>query len=170
MGPHLPFVRKPRLELLARVLGVLDVNELLVDWRRVVESGLPAAVHACHRRPDADGASEVIGHVHRHHVLHAQAEVCRTLDLKRRVRKWNTLKEKKKKSKFSITVEPGRKKKLSDLHGFDDRVAHLMAVVAHTIHRHVHCQLPCHRLPKGVPARHREGSRVERKFLPVFSM
>lgn len=85
-SPHLSFVRQPGLELLARVFGVLDVDELLVDRRRVVEGGLPAAVDAGHRRPDADGASEVIGHVHRHHVLHAQAEVCGTLDLKRRAR------------------------------------------------------------------------------------
>lgn len=67
------------------MLGVLDVDELLVHGRGVVESGLPAAVHAGHRRPDADGAPEVIGHVHRHHVLHAQAEVCGALDLRRRV-------------------------------------------------------------------------------------
>lgn len=81
--PHLPFVRQSRLKLLARVLGVFDVDELLVHRRRVVESGLPAAIYAGHRRPDADGAPEVIGHVHRHHVLHTQAEVCRALDLER---------------------------------------------------------------------------------------
>lgn len=54
-------------------------------------------------------------------------------------------------TEFSVKVEPGEKTQ-SDLHGFDDRVAHLVAVVAHTVHRHVHRQLPSHRLPKGVPA------------------
>lgn len=29
---HLPFVRQTRLELLARVFGVLDVDELFMDW------------------------------------------------------------------------------------------------------------------------------------------
>lgn len=128
------------------MFGVLDVDELLVHRRRVVERGLPAAVHARHRRPDADGAPEVIGHVHGHHVLHAQAKVCGAFDLK----------EEREFKYFLISVPVDtykeNPKKPSDLHGFDDRVAHLMAVVAHTIHRHVHCQLPRHWLPKGVPA------------------
>lgn len=51
--PHLPFVGQTRLELLARVLGVLDVDELLVNRRRVVKCGLPASVYAGDRRPDA---------------------------------------------------------------------------------------------------------------------
>lgn len=90
MRPHLPFVRQSGLELFACVFGVLDVDELLVHRRRVVESGLPVAVYARHRRPDADGAPEVIGHIHRHHVLHAQAEVCGALDLKRVFKEYRT--------------------------------------------------------------------------------
>lgn len=44
--------------------------------------------------------------------------------------------------------------KSTDLHGFNHRMAHLMTVVAHSIHRHIHCQLPRHWLPKGVPVQH----------------
>lgn len=74
-SPYLPFVWQSGFELFACVFGVFDVDELLVHRCRVVESGLPAVVLARHRRPDADGAPEVIGHVHRHHVLYAQAKV-----------------------------------------------------------------------------------------------
>ena len=80
-GPHRPFVGQTGLELLARVLGVLDVDELLVDGRGVVEGGLPAAVGAGHRGPHAHRAPEVVGHVQRHHVLHAQTEGGRAFDL-----------------------------------------------------------------------------------------
>lgn len=40
---------------------------------------------------------------------------------------------------------------ITDLHGFDHRVARLLAVVAHPIHRHVDSQFPHHQFPKGVP-------------------
>lgn len=79
---HLPFVGQAGLELLARVLGVLDVDELLVNRGGVVERGLPAPVHAGDRRPDADRAPEVVGHVQRHHVSDAEAEVGGTFDLR----------------------------------------------------------------------------------------
>lgn len=39
----------------------------------------------------------------------------------------------------------------TDLHGFDHRVARLLAVVAHPVDRHVDGQFPHHRFPKGVP-------------------
>lgn len=87
MMPHLPLVGQPGLEVLARVLGVLDVDELLVDGRGVVEGGLPAPVHAGDRRPDAHRAPEVVRHVRRHHVSDAEAEVGRTFDLRRRRRR-----------------------------------------------------------------------------------
>lgn len=47
-------------------------------------------------------------------------------------------------------------KEATDLHSFDDRMPHLVAVVADAIHRHVHGQLTCHWLPKGIPARHQD--------------
>lgn len=80
--PHLPFVRQTRLELLSRVLGVLDVNELLVNRCGIIKRGLPASVYAGDRRPDAHRAPEVVGHVQRHHVFDADAEVGRTFDLR----------------------------------------------------------------------------------------
>lgn len=39
----------------------------------------------------------------------------------------------------------------TDLHGFDDRVARLLAVVAHPVDRHVDGEFPHHRFPKSVP-------------------
>lgn len=80
--PHLPFVRQTRLELLSRVLGVLNVNELLVNWCGIIKCGLPASVYAGDRRPDAHRAPEVVGHVQRHHVFDADAEVGGTFDLR----------------------------------------------------------------------------------------
>lgn len=77
----LSFIRKPGFELLPRLLGILDVDELLVDGRGVVKRGLPASVHAGHGRPDADRPPEVVRHVHRHHLSDTQAEVGRTSDL-----------------------------------------------------------------------------------------
>jgi len=79
--PHRSFVGQTGLELLARVLGVLDVDQLLVDGRGVVERGLSAAVAAGHRRPHAHRAPEVVRHVQGHHVLDAHAEGRRAFDL-----------------------------------------------------------------------------------------
>lgn len=80
---HLPLVGQTGLELFAGVLRVLDVDKLLVDRCGVIEHGLPASVHACHRRPHAHRAPEVIGHIQGHHVLDAQAEGHRAFDLTR---------------------------------------------------------------------------------------
>lgn len=44
--------------------------------------------------------------------------------------------------------------KSTDLHIFNHGMAHLVTVVAHSIHCHIHCQLPCHCFPKGVPVQH----------------
>ena len=79
---HLPFVRQTRLELFACVLGVLDVDELLMDGCRIIKRGLSASIYTGHRRPNTHGASEVIGYIHRHHVLDTQAKVCRAFDLR----------------------------------------------------------------------------------------
>ncbi len=82
MLPHHPFVRQTRLELLACILGVLDVDELFMDGRRIVKCGLPAPIYAGHCRPNAHSAPEVISHIQGHHVLDTQAEVCRAFDLR----------------------------------------------------------------------------------------
>ena len=52
-----------------------------MDRRGVVERGLPAAVGAGHCGPHAHGTPEVVRHVQRHHVLHAQTEGGRAFDL-----------------------------------------------------------------------------------------
>lgn len=46
LSSHLPFVRQTGLELFACVLRVLDVDELLVDCRRIVKGGLSASIYA----------------------------------------------------------------------------------------------------------------------------
>lgn len=78
---YLSFVRQSRFELFPSVLGVLDINQLFLNRRRVIERDLFAPIRADHRGPDIDCASKMLRDISRHHVFHTHIENSRAINL-----------------------------------------------------------------------------------------
>lgn len=79
--PYLSFVGQSGFELFPGVLGVLDVNQLFLNRRWVVECDLFAPIRADHRGPDIDCASKMLRDISRHHFFHTHIENSRAINL-----------------------------------------------------------------------------------------